>query len=658
MNYDSIFFNSRDLKYKVPFGAQPQGSDVKFRILVKVEGIKKVRLVVETQKIVGNLETVFYCDTLKYPMEKSGAEDEREFWSCTVRFNNMNVYSYYFELETDTATLYYGNNEQDFSHTVFKLKGTNGIGKVYTDKKELVKYTQTIYDLDFKTPDWSKDVIYYYIFPERFKNGDKSNDPKPGVRKFYGNQDIEFHDNWTDKPYVPGDGRGDDIYCNDFFGGDLEGIRQKLGYLEDLGINTIYINPIFQAVSNHKYDTSDYMQIDEAFGTKEEFKNLIEEAKQRSIRIILDTSINHCGCDSVYMDRYSKYDGVGAFKGEEIQKESPYHDWFIFNEEAEETEEKYEKWLGAASLATLAEVDSYKDFAYRDENSVTKYWLDFGIAGWRMDVTPWKSDIFWREWRTEVKKKNSEALTICETWFDSSKYLLGDQFDSTMNYLFRFPIFQYAMGGSAVDFVNILEMQRENYPEEAFYSLMNLLSTHDTPRALYEFGYKEEGESKETVELAKKRLLLCTLFQMTYPGAPTIYYGDEVSVTGGEDPKNRATYPWEEDGGNPDYLMLKEFKKLTKLRNNNKIFRRGSVEFIFADKNVIVMLRSLGDDFALVAVNNSEEDKKIKLNIEQYKLPNKFCNPLKCDEVLEVNEGSIDVTVNAVSGVVYLGSIN
>lgn len=655
MNLGSIFYNSRDLKHKAPFGAQPQGSEISFKLAVNTETIKKARLVVETQKIVGNMEKVSYHDEIKYPLKKSEVQGDKELWSCTVKFYNMNVYAYYFEIETEDGLVYYGNNEQDFSFTVFKLKGTNGIGKLYTDKDKLIKYTQTIYDGEFKTPDWSKDVIYYYIFPERFKNGDKSNDPKPGVRKFYGDQDIEFHDNWNDKPYVPGEEGTDDIYCNDFFGGDLEGVRQKLDYLKDLGINTIYFNPIFQAISNHKYDTTDYMKIDEAFGTNEEFENLVEEAKEKGIRIILDTSINHCGSDSVYMDRYSKYEGLGAFKGEEIQKDSPYYDWFIWNEEAEKVDDKYERWLGVPSLATLAEVDSYKDFAYRDENSVTKYWLNMGIGGWRMDVAPWKSDIFWREWRREVKNTNADALTICETWFDSSKYLLGDQFDSTMNYLFRYPIFEYAKGGSAADFVNVLEMVRENYPDEAFYSLMNLLSTHDSARALYEFGYKEAGESEEAVELAKKRLLMCTLFQMTYPGAPAIYYGDEVGVTGGDDPKNRATYPWEEDGGKPDYSLLNIFKSLTKLRNENKVLRRGSVEFAYADENVIVMLRNLGEDYALIAVNNAKEDKNISLELSHYKLPKKMINPLKNEEAIEVDGRSLELKVPAVSGVVFLG---
>lgn len=653
MKFDSIYFNSRDLKCKTPFGAQMQGSEISFTICADENIVKRARLVIATQKIEGNFEKVSYSDKLKYPLTKIRVENNKEYWSCKAVFNNINVYGYYFEIEDDHSLVYYGNNEQDFSFQAFILKGTNGVGKIYDSFEALIPYTQSIYDPKFKTPDWSKDIIYYYIFPERFKNGDKNNDPKPGIRKFYNDQDIEFHENWIEKPYVPGSPGADDIYCNDFYGGDLAGVIQKLEYLKDLGINTIYFNPLFKAPSNHKYDTADYMKIDEAFGTNELFKELVDKAKEKGIRIILDTSLNHCGSDSIYMDRYSKYDSLGAFKDEKIQENSPFHDWFVWKDTAENADEKYEQWANP-SLATFAEVDSYKNFAYRDENSVTKYWLKMGIGGWRMDVAPWKSDTFWREWRREVKAVNPEALTISETWFDSSKFLLGDQFDSTMNYIFRFSIFEYAKGGSGKAFMNILEMVRENYPEEAFYSLMNLLSTHDSARALYEFGYKENGESKDAVELAKKRLLMCVFFQMTYPGAPTIYYGDEVGLTGGDDPFNRATYPWEEDGGKPDYKMLEEYKKLTKLRNENTILRRGSVDVIYTDDNLVVMLRKLGKNYALVAVNNSIESKSVNLNLSQYALPFEMHNALENGEIIKVNKNNFNLTVGPVSGVLYM----
>lgn len=654
MKYSSIYFNSRDLKYKNPFGAQVNGTEISFTISCGLNIIRSAGLVVAVQKITGNLERVDYNNTIKFPLIKSKIEDNKEYWSCTAKFKDVNVYAYYFELMDDYSLFYYGNNDQDYSFQAFKLKGTNGVGKVYEQLESLIPYTQSIYCPEFKTPEWAKDIIYYCIFPERFKNGDKTNDPKPGKRKFYGNQDIEFHKNWNEKPFLPGDPGADDIYCNDFFGGDLAGIIQKLDYLKNLGINTIYINPLFQAPSNHKYDTSDYLKIDESFGTNAQFSDFVCKAKSKGIRIILDTSLNHCGSDSIYMDRYSKYKGLGAFKGEKIQRNSKYYNWFIWKSEDEKSDEKYQYWANA-SLATLAETDSYKNFAYRDENSVTKYWLKMGIAGWRMDVVPWKSDNFWREWRKEVDKTNSDALTICEVWFDSSKYLLGDMFDSTMNYLFRYSIIEYANGGSAVNFMNVLEMIRENYPEEAYYSLMNFLSTHDTARALYEFGLKDEKVDKESDNLAKKKLLLCTFFQMTYPGAPMIFYGDEVGVTGGDDPRNRATYPWEEDGGKPDYGLLSKFKRLIRLRNENIVLRRGNIEVVYVDNNVIVILRRFNNKYAIVAVNNSKENKRISLDLSKYDLPEKMRNPLYSTDTISLCKNAFELTAESLSGTIYIG---
>ena len=363
---------------------------------------------------------------------------------------------------------------------------------------------------------------------------------------------------------MPGDGRSDSDYSNDFYGGDLDGIIQKLDYLRSLGVNVIYINPIFQAPSNHKYDTTDYLHIDEAFGTLDTFKKLVAESKKLGIRIILDTSLNHCGSDSLYMDRYGKYHSNGAFENETIHTNSPYYEWFEWNRDAKSPDREYGQWANP-TLATLREVDSYKNFAYRDKRSVIKYWLSLGIGGWRMDVTPWKSDAFWKDWRKELKKDYPNAFTIAEVWFDASKYFTGDMFDSTMNYIFRSAALNFARGGNASLTSDTLEMLRENYPKPVFYRLMNLVSSHDVPRALFELGYMKYGAAN--YDEMRKRLLLCFVLQFTYPGAPTIYYGDEVGMTGGADPMNRGPYPWKEDGCNyGDYSLIDVVKELSTIR--------------------------------------------------------------------------------------------
>lgn len=631
----SLYFNSRDLIYKTPFGAVTQGTEVTYKLSAKANDLEKARLVVQTQKITGNQDKEEYLDTIKYPMKKVGvsADGTREYWQVKVKFNNINVYGYYFEAVDGNTTVIYGNNNQVVPVPHTKVIGTGGIGKYYSiDDDKFARYTQTVYDKNFKTPDWAKDTIYYYIFPDRFKDGDKSNDPQVGVRKFHGKKDIEFHTNWLDKPYVPGDGKSDKEYCNDFFGGDLAGVKQKLDYLKQLGISTIYFNPLFQADSNHKYDTADYMHIDEEFGTNAEFSNLCQAAKEKGIRVILDTSLNHSGSASVYMDKFGTYGSNGALKGGKINTSSPYYSWYKFHPEATNADSMYDQWSDP-TLATLQEVDSYKNFAFRNDNSVTKYWLKMGASGWRMDVAPWKSDEFWREWRKEVKEQDPNALTICETWFDSSKYFLGDMFDSTMNYIFRTAVIDYANGGSGKETMAALEMMRENYPKEAFYSLMNLLSTHDVERTLYDYGYTDDSVSKDIINTAKKKLALSALIQMTYPGAPAIYYGDEVGVTGGSDPFNRGTYPWKEDGGNPDTTLLAKYEKFTKLRNNNAILRRGDVAPIYSDDNVMVMLRTYEGKCAIVAVNNAATNKKVTLDLSKVSAAKGFKDALNGGDV-------------------------
>ena len=215
------------------------------------------------------------------------------------------------------------------------------------------RYRQTVYSADYTVPDWAKDVVYYYIFPERFRNGDAANDPQPG-RDTYLDHGIELHDDWLDKPWVPGDADGhagdDDQYNNDFFGGDLAGIIEKLDYLKDLGVNTLYINPIFEAASNHKYDTGDYLNVDDGFGTNAEFERLTHEAGVRGIRVILDTSLNHTGSDSTYFDRYAKHAGIGAFEGTAIRPDSPWADWYSFHPDETDPDRQYDGWIGVTSL--------------------------------------------------------------------------------------------------------------------------------------------------------------------------------------------------------------------------------------------------------------------------------------------------------------------
>ena len=636
----SIVFDSLAAQHKQPFGAVTPGTSMRFAVDA-LPGIQKMTLVIEKRKLEGNQEVLEYTEVARMPMRKAAvnptpvrpevSKDEqrhagpsipqggrRERWTATHRFTDVHVYGYWFEAEIGGKKYAFQNNRNALHWT--REKGTGGIGEVgelpYAISA-IRRFRQTVYAADFKVPDWAADVIYYYVFPERFRNGDKGNDPRPGRDK-YQSQGVELHKTWNEKPFRPGTGDGSDaVFNNDFFGGDLAGIIDKLDYIKDLGANTIYMTPVFKAPSNHKYDTADFHRVDPAFGTNADFERLTREAGKRGIRVIPDTSLNHVGSDSIYFDRFGNHAEQGAFESGRINPSSPYFDWFTFDATQKDADKQYKGWVGVNDLPELNKASlAWRNFAYKNRDSVMKTWLDRGASGWRMDVAPWVPDDFWREWRSEIKRHKPDALTISEAWFDCSKYLLGDMFDSTMNYIFRNAVLAYAAGGNARDLVASLEAIREAYPPQAHAALMNLLSTHDAARALHQFGYHDETKGAAAIARAKQRLLLAVFLQMTYPGAPTIYYGDEVGVTGGDDPFNRATYPWEDVGGKPDKALLAEFKTLTKLRNDHAILRRGRLLApLHVDEHVIVFAREHEGRWALVAINNDAVAHEVEVTL-------------------------------------------
>jgi cyclomaltodextrinase / maltogenic alpha-amylase / neopullulanase len=600
----SLKFDSRDSADKTPFGAQPMGTEVAFN-LDALPGVSAVMLVVDERRLEGPQEVLEYREAARVPLARI-VDGAREHWHGHYRFDEIGVFGYYFIVEIGGVKYRYENNADTIYWT--RELGSNGLGRTTRGSEDapIRRFRQTIYRADYRVPDWAKDAVFYYIFPERFRNGDRSNDPRPGPGTFR-DASVEVHTNWLDAPWSPHSGDGsDDLYGNDFFGGDLAGIIEKLDYIHELGANALYLTPIFRAASNHKYDTADYRNIDPHFGTNAEFDKLTRAAKKRGIRVILDTSLNHSGSDSIYFDRYAKYPGLGAFDGGHIQAESPYANWYHFDASQSEPDLQYRGWAGAKDLPELDKASaSYRAFAFGAADSLMNLWLDRGASGWRMDVAPWIPDDFWRAWRAAVKTHRPDALTIAETQFEASKFLLGDEFDSTMNYVFRNAVQDYAAGGDArVDYRNI-ELMRELYPPQAFYALMNLLSTHDSARALYEFGWHAEHDSAQTIALAKQRLRLAAFFQMTFPGAPAVFYGDEAGVTGGEDPFNRVTYPWPDLGGKPDQALLAEYKQLIGLRNTHAVLRHGSIDApVYIDAHVIVLLRHDGSHWAITATNN------------------------------------------------------
>jgi len=613
----SLSFDSRDARSKGPFGAVVAGSQVTFD-LSALPGVTSATLVIERRRLEGPQELIDYAALAVVPLLRNTAA-EREHWRGSFRFTDIGIYGYYFVVTIGDRTYWYQNNADTIYWT--RELGSNGLGVAsgIGDAQRIRRFRQTVYRADFQAPGWARDAVFYYIFPERFRNGDRGNDPRPEPNTFH-DKSVEVHANWLEKPWLPRSGDGsDDVYGNDFFGGDLAGIIDKLDYIAALGANTLYLTPIFQAVSNHKYDTADYRHIDPHFGSDGDFERLTREARKRGIRVLLDTSLNHSGSDSVYFDRYAKYPELGAFDGGRIQAQSPYADWYTFDPAQADPDRQYHGWVGARDLPELNKSSpSFRDFAFGAPDSIMRRWLDRGAAGWRMDVAPWIPDDFWREWRAAVKAHRPDALTVCETQFDSSKFLLGDEFDSTMNYIFRNAVEDYANGKDARTIYRAIELMRENYPPQAFYALMNLLSTHDSARALFDFGWRDDKADASTIALAKQRLRLAMFFQMTFPGAPAILYADEVGVTGGDDPFNRVTYPWADLGGKPDLALLADYQRLIKLRKDHPVLRHGTIDApAYLDDHVIVLIRRDGDRWAVTALNNDAAPHTIVVDLPQ-----------------------------------------
>ena len=663
----SLRHDSRALADKQPFGAVPAGTDVHFG-LSALAGVEQATLVIERRRLEGDQQVLDYSSVVRIVMQRGadGRAPGHERFSASHRFDTLGVYGYWFEVRIAGQAYVLQNNADTIPWT--REKGSNGLAQVAwlpASTRHLRRLRLSVYQPNFKAPDWAADAVYYYVFPERFRNGDKSNDPMPGSRR-YQNHDIERHARWLSTPYKPGSGDGSDaVYNNDFFGGDLAGLIDKLGDIRDLGINTLYLTPIFASASNHRYDTADFHRVDPALGSNADFERLTREAAKLGLRVVIDTSLNHTGSDSIYFDRFGNHatgpDGrpnLGAFAQGRIQPDSPWASWYRFDTSQSDPDRQYTGWAG---VIDLPEVDknapAWRDFAYRAPDSVTRRWLQAGAAGWRMDVAPVVPGDFWREWRAVVKQTDPQAITIAETWFDASHHLLGDMFDSTMNYIFRSVVLGYAAGGAASAAAGPLELLRELYPPPAFHALMNLLSSHDQPRALHHFGDTRVGGAAvdaATVALAKRRLRLAVLLQMSYPGAPAVYYGDEVGLTGGDDPYNRAPYPWADEGGEPDSALRADYQQMIAMRQAHPVLRRGTLLApLHADDAVLVLARRLGEGaaarWALTAFNNADAERSISVQLPPGAPAGRWAAAWGGDAV-EAAAGSLTLRLPAIGG--------
>jgi 4-alpha-glucanotransferase len=422
-----------------------------------------------------------------------------------------------------------------------------------------------------------------------------------------------LHLNWNDTPVYIKDEEGNVTYW-DFFGGNLAGVLEKLPYLKELGVSIIYFNPIFESPSNHKYDTADYLKIDAAYGDEETFSILVQKAKSLGISIILDGVFSHTGSDSIYFNKYGNYPGLGAYQS----SDSPYFKWYKFKQ----TCNIYECWWNVNTLPEVDEMNpSYRQFIYGSENSVIRKWMAKGVAGWRLDVADELPDEFIQELRQVLKENNPEAILIGEVWEDASRkesygrlrqYFWGNELDATMNYPWRemFIHFLLGQGDSALLHARILSLS-ENYPKENFYAAMNLIGSHDRPRILTILGEAplernlSDSErrtyrfSTSARSLAVQRLKLLSLVQMTFPGVPCIYYGDEAGLEGYSDPYNRGTYPW----GREDREIQDWYKKIIRLRAEYEVLQTGDFQSFYGPADVYGYKRRGKNEEITVLVN-------------------------------------------------------
>jgi cyclomaltodextrinase / maltogenic alpha-amylase / neopullulanase len=434
------------------------------------------------------------------------------------------------------------------------------------------EYPEILFDQStFEVPEWAHDALWYQIFPERFANGDPDNDP-PNVQPWGG---VPTYDN--------------------FFGGDLQGVIDHLWYLEDLGVNAIYFNPVFKSKPNHKYHTTDYYKIDPHFGDEKVFRTLLDEAHRRGIKIIIDGVFNHTGPD------------FWAFEDIiENEEQSNYLHWYNVYDFPVRVQQppNYEAWWGLRDLPKLMAMHpDVKQYLF----DVTKYWTEFGIDGWRLDVPNEIPHEFWIEWRPVVREANPEAFIVGELWEDASPWLQGDQFDATMNYRFRNAAIDYFIDRSisVKEFNERLYSVFDDYAPQVNLINQNLVGSHDTERYL-----TRANNNTDAVKIT-------AIMMMTHVGAPMIYYGDEIGMEGEDDPDCRRTMIWDEDEWNHE--LREHFKTLIQIRHENPALRRGSFRTKVADnrRNMFAFERRYHDNYVIVALNNSPTVQDVRIiNVE------------------------------------------
>jgi len=648
----AILHASRSDLYRSPFGAQPFDVDVTLRLRTAHNDVEQVLLLVDT------LST---DASFSLPMARVASDGAFDWWEAVLNTGNAPVvHNYKFQAVDGGESLFYADDI-----TAGQQVGGEGIAR---QGRPLVAagWDLYVYDPAFETPAWARDAVIYQIFPDRFRNGDPTNDPQTGDFGYPEERGEIFPISpWnTIVPDVDPHDPSNPWYATwnaTFYGGDLQGVLEKLDYLQSLGVNTIYFTPIHEARTNHRYDAVDYRQVDDTLAVRGDaaasqalFVEFAAEVERRGMRLILDAIPNHTSSDSPMFDRYERHPEVGACESVDSEWRELYR-YLPSRPVGTGVCDGDVNYQGFAGISTLPQADTTHERVidnWLGEGGITNFWLDYpAVSGWRVDTVPDVIAVnpeFFDLWRPVMKDAHPDALLISETWNEevARDRLLGDEFDTTMNYRFAFSVLSFLRGKrftetsdpylppmDAAEFDDALRAIQEDYPPQAFAVAMNLLSSHDIHRAVRVLDH--DGVDFNAMQPVggfvdgRTRLAMAALLQFTLPGAPTIFYGDEVGLAGfgsdvlRDDPHNRQPYPWADAAGyeelpdwrKPDPKLLQHYQTLGRLRSEHSFLRTGEWITLLAEGDLYVYLRKDATGAAVVAVNRGKDAQRVTVDL-------------------------------------------
>ena len=576
-----LYFDCLDLRYKVPFGPVGQGQVCTMWVEV-TEPADRLWLVLDGENGY-SLQAAFTLD---------GEENGRFRYRTDFALPRRDLYFYYFRTEPPGGS---------------RCWYRNGLRGISPDRGE--RWQLTCCPANYGTPEGLAGAVVYQIFPDRFYKG-KTVDCTNKMEPYW------LHEHCEDTPEYRPNSQGN-ILNNDFFGGNLDGIRQKLDYLASLHVELIYLNPICMAWSNHRYDTADYRRVDPLLGNEEDLRVLSREAHGRGMKILLDGVFSHTGSRSIYFDKNGEFGG-GAYS----DPNSPYRDWYDF----QHWPDRYTSWWGIDTLPCVQEMEpAYLNFILGEGDSVIAHWLDLGVDGFRLDVADELPDAFISAFRARLKALRPDALLMGEVWEDASnkvaysvrrRYFSDGELDSVMNYPFRSAILDFLSRADSGAFQAAVLNIVEHYPAPVLHRVMNSLSTHDTPRILTLLGDPFDGSKEEKAgrflrpeakPWAVAREMAAAELQFALPGMAAIYYGDEAGLEGYEDPFNRRCYPW----GREDEELLDFYRRLTGWKSTLPALRQGSTAFLPGPEGTILLERELDGQRVLAIVNGRQDTVEI-----------------------------------------------